>query len=550
MPASVSLLLRHLLRAMAVIGFCLIEGPVAFGGDALVIISGGGTPFINEHSHYLQARALLDNLAPRFPSNAVWVFFGAGNRSGSPALYSDTHRQVVTAAGQTDRWEPGFLPGNRPATREAILRTLRDEVCPVIHDGGTLFLLVGDHGHLSRTSRPESQIVLWQFDPKPMAASEPWSIDTLQVLGAGELFQALSGRGLGRVVFSMSQCFSGGFHQLFEPGIAGFSSTDGQSIAAGCVAAPEVAWSGYARVFPEALTGRRLDDGTVLHAGLESLNAAHALASLADLTLDLPQASSEVFLVNWLLQHPACAQQGLPRQLLDGVGPAPEFLQSLAASYTAFIRQLEGRAEAPAQGDLYSSPYAALEALDAAASDPSPRATPTPAQRAAWLTIRPHWKAALLKSDPAPPESPSVRAFELGLIAAEAQNTTRDFTPGFPEVLLQELYRATGGYLPASNPQLAVELSEWCALRQTYIAGWAKRSHELELPGAGVALSKGAHSQLNDGAARGWIRRVLFHRRVLAAGAALLASGDQASMARFKELRAVEETPLPFADLQ
>ena len=532
------------------VGLSLLGAPVAFGGDALVIISGGGTPFINEYSHYLQARAFLDSLAPRFSPNSVWVFFGAGNRVGFPALYSDTHRQVVTLAGRADRWEPGFLPGNRPATRDQILRALRDEVCPVIRNGGTLFLLVGDHGHLSRTSRPESQIVLWQFEPKPSSSSEPWSIDPLQVLGAGELFQALSGRGRGRVVFSMSQCYSGGFHQFFEPGIAGFSSTDGQSIAAGCVAAPEVAWSGYARFFPEALTGRSLADRSLLHSPLAALNTAHDLASLEDLTLDLPQSSSEAFLVHWLLQHPANAHQAIPRQILDGGGSPPAFLQPLASAYAAFIRELEGHPEAPTPDVLRSAPYAKLEALAAAAPGPSPGAKPTSAQRAAWLTIRPLWKAAILKGAEEIPCSPSVREFELGLIVAEAQNTTRDFTPGFPGALLHDLYRATGGYRLVSSPQLASELSEWCALRQTVISMWAKSARGLELAAAGVALGEGAHLRANDGAARGWLRRVMFHRRVLAGGAALLASGDQESLVRFKELRAIEETPLPVAALK
>ena len=64
-------------------------------GDAFVFVSGGGTPLSNNYSQYLQARGVNDGLRARFPSEAVWTFFGAGNRPDRAAVFGDTSWDAV-----------------------------------------------------------------------------------------------------------------------------------------------------------------------------------------------------------------------------------------------------------------------------------------------------------------------------------------------------------------------------------------------------------------------------------------------------------------------
>lgn len=86
-------------------------------GDAFVFISGGGTPLSNNYSQYLQALGVNDGLRARFPSEAVWTFFGAGNRPDRAAVFGDTRRLLKEDGLLMESWLPGVLQGNRPARR-------------------------------------------------------------------------------------------------------------------------------------------------------------------------------------------------------------------------------------------------------------------------------------------------------------------------------------------------------------------------------------------------------------------------------------------------
>ena len=57
--------------------------------DAFVLLSGGGTPASNNYSQFLQARAVAAYLREQYPPEAVWVFFGVGNRTGAPPALAD-----------------------------------------------------------------------------------------------------------------------------------------------------------------------------------------------------------------------------------------------------------------------------------------------------------------------------------------------------------------------------------------------------------------------------------------------------------------------------
>src|SRR5690606_11780190 len=123
-------------------------------------------------------------------------------------------------------------------------------------------------------------------------------------LGVAELRQVLAdGLGEGRVVFGMTQCHGGGFHELGVPAemsppaewfigappafaagaaagvrlrVAGYTATDEASPAAGCDADPDPErWAGYERYLPEGLLGIDLMSGDVKGRAAGTLAAAH-----------------------------------------------------------------------------------------------------------------------------------------------------------------------------------------------------------------------------------------------------------------------------------
>src|SRR5262252_8614706 len=86
--------------AATALWFCAIFCVAAAGSgktearDAFVLISGGDSPTENNYSQYLQAKAVSKFFVQAYPTNAVWIFFGAGNVEGGKPVFSDVYRQV------------------------------------------------------------------------------------------------------------------------------------------------------------------------------------------------------------------------------------------------------------------------------------------------------------------------------------------------------------------------------------------------------------------------------------------------------------------------
>jgi len=294
--------------------------------DVFVLISGGGSPFENNYSQYLQARALVGYFLDNYRRDSVWVFFGAGNVEGKTPVLGDVYRQTKHDGLLVDSWVPGQLRQNLPARHEVILRAFREEILPAVAEGGTLYLFVGDHGSRSRGRNPESIITLWGLRPDA-EGEHGWGYDDDESLGVWELRRTLArGIGKGRVVFCMTQCHAGGFHYLAIPhevtpnpnwftqvpawaepkeqpafpAAAGFTATDEFSLASGCNPDPDPAnWAGYERFVPESLMGIDLLTLNHTHAALTSFADAHLAATLTDHTTDKPYSTSEQYLERW-----------------------------------------------------------------------------------------------------------------------------------------------------------------------------------------------------------------------------------------------------------
>ena len=508
----------------------------AKSGDAFVVISGGGTPLSNNYSQFLQARALNDWLRTRYADEAVWTFFGAGNRTGAPAVFADARRQLKEDGKIVESWLPGVLDHNRPATKAEILGALKNEILPRIAAGGTLTLFVGDHGELSRGKNPESAITLWQMKPTGTGRNAGWKSDEGEVLTVSELRAALvAGVGRGRVVFCFTCCHSGGFHHLDVPRaapanpawfrglqpveyadwsetvaparMAGFVATTEDSLAAGCDPDPDPEnWLGYERHFPEALMGLDLMSGRKIGEARASFAAAHEAATLVDRTIDKPSSTSEAWLERYatlietvLAESPALTpavrmQVDRFQRIVNG-----EPAEVADAAFTAFQHRTERFVAALAGQNPASATLlrAGTRAELAAVIGPEPgnaggggggrRGGGASNVRKLWTeTIRPVWKAALEARKVAGiPEA--ARAFELHLIGLEEKNPARIFLPGDRDAVRNEVFWRSGYAIPAeTNQARAMAVARWEAGRRAAIIAWARTAPDDKVRAAAV----------------------------------------------------------------
>ena len=579
------------------------RAPVSAPRDAYVLLSGGGSPLSNNYSQYLQARAVADHLARACPPESVWIFFGAGNRPDSPPVLADARRETRRDGLVLQSWEPGILRDNRAATRDNFLRALRDEILPMVRDGGTLHLFVGDHGELAgKDDTRESAITMWQL--KPGRRGRGWITDDKEVLGVAELRRVIAaGIGRGHVVFAMTQCHSGGFHELGvarEPApprewftrlptwaamkpkypslpIAGFTATDEDSLAAGCDADPDpLRWAGYERFLPEAMLGLDLMTGAGLGRAAPTYAAAHEAATLVDRTIDKPRATSEHVLDSWarfietrlaatleinasVLHAVAAYQRAVDTGRLATItDPA---LRDRQAQFARFTQRLAE--QAPAAKDLLLAGTRAQ--LDAAirgrgerAAGTGPRGGTRRAQltelRKTWAdTLRPAWKAAVLRGE-VPGLAPGVLEFEKHLLGLE--DGGRDFflPRGGRDAVINEIFWNSGYATPATLDRPRAEaIARWGAGRRTQIVAWGKNSADAAVRAAAEKI--GPTPALADEPPRALTRqtaaeRVLFYRRVLAAWEFLHATGARAALAEIEALIVLERTPLPRGENQ
>lgn len=567
--------------------------------DAYVMLSGGGTPLSNNYSQYLQARAMADYFGRELPAESTWIFFGAGNRDDTPPVLSDARRELKQDGLVVQSWLPGVLPRNRPATKESLLRALRDEILPTVAGGGTLHLFVGDHGELvGKDEKRESAITMWQLK-RGRRRSTGWYTDEKEVLGVAELRQVLAaGIGKGRVVFCMTQCHSGGFHELGvaremtpprawfsappswagagAPGVrlrvAGFTATDEASMAAGCDADPDPEkWAGYERFLPESLIGLDLMSGQPKGVGRRSLVEAHEAAVLVDHTIDKPRSTSEHYLESWArlietrlattLSVTAKTQQAVAafqRAVDTGrVVASDEALQARQAQFARFTARLAG--ELPeARALIQSGNRQQLDAVihgrgERGGGGGGPgrgnrRGAMAELRKTYAETLRPAWKAAVLGGS-VNGVSGAVLAFEKDLIALEEDGEELLLPRGGNDTpLLNEIYWGSGHGEPAKlDPKKAAALARWGAERRPRIVAWGKTSADpavraaAEKIGPGPVFEEEAAKPISRKTAA---ERVLFYRRVLAAWDFLIAMDAQPALAELRMLIELEQTQL------
>lgn len=566
--------------------------------DAYVLLSGGGTPLTNNYSQYLQARAIAAFFERECPPERSWIFFGAGNREGAPAVLSDAHREQKHQGLLIDEWLPGALPRNRPATRESFLRALREEILPLVREGGTLYLFIGDHGELAGArDEQESAITLWQLKQNRRRTSS-WFTDEKEILGVAELRSVLAaGLGEGRVVFAMTQCHGGGFHDLGlaremipprawfvgappawavgqSPGvrlrIAGFTATDEASPAAGCDADPDPErWAGYERFLPESLLGLDLMSGQARGRGAGSFAAAHEAATLVDRTIDKPRSTSEHYLEAWaqlietrltselrLAPSVRSAVEAFHRAVERGHVEANDAaLRERQAQFEGFIQRMIEQSP-PSRSVLLTGTRQQLDATIKGRGERGggggrgPRRASMTDLRKTWAdTLRPAWKTAVLGGHVKELNGAAL-AFEKRLLKLEddGRNLLLTRGGGTSSALLNEIYWASGYAEPASlNRAKAEAIARWGAERRSRIVAWAKTSARADVRAAAEKI--GPSPTLADEPPRALsprtaAERVLFYRRVLAAWEFLVALRAETALSELRTLIELERLPV------
>jgi len=590
----------------AVLIFALLAAglPSLAARDVFVMLSGGASPTANNYSQYLQARAVAKFFRDRYPADSVWTFFGAGNVEGQPAVFGDVRKQYKKDGLILESWLPGPLPHNRPAKRDVVLKALREEILPAVREGGTLYLFVGDHGSTTRTGDYDTTIDLWGIDPAPDTPRK-WKSVQNEKLTVTELQTELAqGLGKGRVVFCMTQCYSGGFHFLgvpraitpnsawFEgfvpdwaapgddqrlPLAAGFSAADHYSLAAGCDPDPDPdRWAGYERYAAENLLGVDLFTLNATGKARGSFFEAHIEATLEDQTIDKPHSTSERHLERWATTIEKLAKEPNPTPAVQKAVAAyakavdtgkvksrDTALLERKGLFERFTQQLAK--QAPTAGKtLLRGDRGALEKL--AGPLPSGANFERPAQRERgprqpnaenvkhWQeTVRPAWKAAVEDGQIPDLANKGALAFEQSLLAADerAQGAKRPSSANNPPP--EAIFWATGAHDPATYDAAGAEaVARWGALRRRTIAEWARASDNAEVKAAAEKLfpqRQRANADANPPPRplqpKIAAERVLLYRRVLAAWAFLLEMKEQSALDRVRELTELERTPLP-----
>ena len=75
-----------MMRRTSLLFFLLLSGQPLLARDVFVMLSGGVSPFNNNYSQYLQAKAMNEYFEKHYPLDSVWTFFGAGNVEGESAV--------------------------------------------------------------------------------------------------------------------------------------------------------------------------------------------------------------------------------------------------------------------------------------------------------------------------------------------------------------------------------------------------------------------------------------------------------------------------------
>ena len=286
----------------------------------IMVLSGGHSPESNHYSQYLQTKTLYEFTDSKFGSDEVKLFFGSGLRPDSQNVLPDVHRIAPlnsTSNQRTSDFIPGVINNNNSAYKNNVLNFLDD--ARQLPSNKNFYLLVSDHGmpnyekpDFDKNPNNDNCIDLWaQSDIDQNAKTIKRFKFQDHCLSRSELEASLAKLPVKKSVFVMSQCFSGGFHQMSvknnkaglpvaNPKVCGFTATNEANFASGCTAdVDDARYKGYERFMTERLTGKNVVTGKQIHEPQLNLAIAHREAALEDMTIDIPITTEDYYLRQW-----------------------------------------------------------------------------------------------------------------------------------------------------------------------------------------------------------------------------------------------------------
>jgi len=276
----------------------------------VLVLSGGGGPHGNHYSQYLQTKLLADELRGALGDDLVTVRFGAGNDLKRPVTVHDVHRRIRGNDGlEYSATLPGRISGNAAATKEAVIEYFQKDAEAIGKDD-TFFLFVTGHGEPNEgdATFANNCIGLWGFDANHLTM-RPFSEACLSVSELGRLLNR--NVRAKKSVFAMTQCFSGGFHQMSvrsiqgyptaDVDVCGFTAVTPDTVASGCTADVDgPRYKGYERYLAQQLTGIDVVTGKPMpYPRKATLREAHVAAALEDTAKDIPFSTSDYYLTSW-----------------------------------------------------------------------------------------------------------------------------------------------------------------------------------------------------------------------------------------------------------
>lgn len=292
----------------------LFLASTVFADNKFLVLSGGDSPAMNHHSQYLQTKALYEFLRDQYGKQNTTVLFGAGNAPDRPIEVVDVHRLNFNSKldDKVSELIPGIIEGNQAATLENVKSTF-NSISSQLTSNDVFFLLVSDHGmpHPDEDKGfTDNCINLWGYDKSGESGYSQRSMED-RCLSVSSLKKTLAEKiKPKRTVFAMTQCYSGGFHEMSvnlksqypkaDPKVCGFTAVTEDTVASGCTADSDgPGYQGYERSLTEKISGRDFVQNRQKHGTLPNLLQAHEAATLEDLTVDIPLKTSQYYLWKW-----------------------------------------------------------------------------------------------------------------------------------------------------------------------------------------------------------------------------------------------------------
>lgn len=555
--------------------------PVAVSARAHVfVLSGGGAPWSNHYSQYLQTKTLATGLGRIFGQVAVDVRFGIGNNAEDPKVFPDVHAKITEEDVQNERMIYGVLSANAAATKENVRDYFENILPSKLTKDDAFFLFVSDHGMPNSRARAYENncIHLWSYDPE--SAREGGFDD--QCLSKDELLALITKNvPAKKTVFAMSQCYSGGFHRLsVDPdgdypsanaSLCGFTSVTEDLVASGCTDDVEAdRYQGYERYFTEMITGRDVVTGKNIPEGRKlTVRSAHRAAALKDMTVDVPQSTSDYYLLAW---HDAIFSDGFKPRAGSLRSSEVKKLAEAVASFaldrptilekSAELRDLAAERLADLDGMVAAlsryNPGAAVLFKTGSVTDLEDRMAEIAAELDAidekegplfkrmdkirYKVLFKNWRQAVLANEVSALSALERDEFEIKILAPLEKSLGAGANA---ESGLQANMIAALAQYEQKDPSRAKMFSSYWRRRPELIAAWAKGSQDEKILAAAVEFEKtsneiASHDARYEALLReeSHVRRILQARRALAA---LIAIAEMEDRKAAEELLGLDE---------